>query len=155
MKMIRKKRNLAALRDDKRGSVFVEAALVLPLTVIVLAGILEWGLTLYQFNLLSTATSNAVRLLIISRGYTTPYENVTDQFTAWAKGMDFGDGKPGTITVSVNGTTCDNNASCKTALDTALGKDATVTASYDCVMQFTPELASLCPITIRMTGVVE
>lgn len=34
------------LKDDTRGSVFVEAALVLPLTVIVLAAISEWGLTL-------------------------------------------------------------------------------------------------------------
>lgn len=150
-----RKGTFAALNKDTRGSVFVEAALIVPLTVMILAAIAEWGLVLFQFNQLSTGTANAVRTLIISRGYTTPYQDVIDQYTAWTRGFEFGPGKPGTITVTINGTTCTDNASCKTALDTALGKDATIVASYDCIMQFTPRIASLCPLSVRMTGVVE
>lgn len=148
-------RAMKSLCRDTRGSVFVEAALVLPLTVIILAGIMEWGLTLYQYNQLSAATANAVRELIISRGYSTPYKNVTDQFAAWARTLEFGTGKRGTIIVTVNGTTCSKDADCKTALDGALGKNATVTAKYDCYLQFTPTAASPCPIVISMTGLVE
>ena len=155
MTKTRHRRALAALRGDTRGSVFVEAALVLPLAVIVLAAIAEWGLILFQFNQLSTATANAVRNLIISRGYTTPYTDVTDQFTSWTRGLEFGPGKPGTIAITINGTTCTDNGSCKTALDTALGKDATIVTTYECIMQFTPRIASLCPLSIKMTGVVE
>jgi Flp pilus assembly protein TadG len=155
MLALRRKQARGRLRDDTRGNVFIEAALVLPLLIIVLAGILEWGLALFQYNQLSMATGNAVRQLIISRGYTTPYTDVTDQFTAWARGLKFGSGTPGTITVTVNGTVCKTDAECITALNTALGKNATVTAQYDCIMQWTPAIASPCPITIAMTGVVE
>lgn len=143
------------LRNDTRGSVFVEAALVLPLTIIILAGILEWGLALFQYNQLSTATANAVRQLIISRGYDTPHQDVLDEYANWAKTLKFGANEAGTITVKVDGNACTDNATCKTALDSALGKNASVTVSYECMMEFTPAIVSPCPITITMTGLVE
>ena len=143
------------LRDDTHGNAFIEAALVLPMLIILLAGILEWGLALYQYNQLSTATANAVRQLIISRGYTTPYQDVLDQYTSWASTLKFGAGQPGKITVTVNGTACSSDTDCKKSLDTALGKGATVKVQYNCMMQWTPAIASPCPITIAMTGLVE
>lgn len=146
---------MKGLKDDTRGSVFVEAALVMPLIVIILAGILEWGLTLFQYNQLSTATANAVRQLIISRGYNTPYQDVLDEYAHWASTLKFGTGKAGTIKVTIDGTTCDTDTTCKTALGNALGKNAVVEVKYDCIMQFTPAIASPCPITLSMTGLVE
>lgn len=152
MKMIRKKRNLAALRDDRRGSAFVEAALVLPLTVIILAGISEWGLALYQYHLLSNATANSVRQLIISRGYNTPHTDVMSEYGRWAGTLNV---TSDMVTVEVNGGTCTDDTSCKNRMNDALAKPASVTVAFPCTMQFIPSVASPCPITLTMTGLVE
>lgn len=152
MKAQRRNTFVARLRNDTSGSVFVEAAIVLPITCIILAGIAEWGLALYQFHVLSTATGNSVRQLIISRGYDTPFSDVMTEFTNWAGTLDV---LPSQITVKVDGVKCDSDATCKTKLGLALAKPASVTVQYPCTMQFTPAIASPCPITISMTGLVE
>lgn len=146
------KRGLKALDGDTRGSVFVEAAIVLPLTVIILAAITEWGLALYQYHILSTATANSVRQLIISRGYDTPHDDVMAEYGRWAGTLNV---TPDMVTVTVNGAKCTDNASCKNDLNDALGKSASVKVEFPCTMQFTPSRASPCPITLSMTGQVE
>lgn len=140
------------LNSDTSGSVFVEAALILPLLCIILAGITEWGLALYQYNLLSTATGSAVRQLIVSRGYDTPYTNVLDEYANWAKTLSV---KKTDIKVLVNGVECTDDTTCKAKLDGALSKPATVEVSFACTMMFTPSIASPCPIELSMTGMVE
>ena len=68
------KRRLTSLSGDENGSVLVEAAFVVPIVIVMLTGIMEWGVALYQYHLLATATSESVRQLIISRGTATPYD---------------------------------------------------------------------------------
>lgn len=152
MRAVRRKASPKGLKDDTSGSVFVEAALVVPILCVILAGMTEWGLALYQYNLLSTATGSAVRQLIVSRGYDTPYDDVYAEYQNWAKTLGV---KKTDIKVSVNGVECTDNATCKAQLDNALSKPATVKVSYACTMQFTPSVASPCPIEIVMTGMVE
>jgi|GEM_PF-6626633 len=150
-------RTPADFRRDTRGSVFVEATLVLPLTVIILAAIAEWGLTLYQYHILSTANGSAVRQLIINRGFPNPYNNVINEYTSWAKTLNV---TADQVTVEVQNasnafTVCANDSTCGSLLDAAAGKSARVTVNYPCTMQFTPQMASPCPIVIRTTGLVE
>lgn len=64
------------------------------------------------------------------------------------------------VTVSIQNasnvfTDCSTDAACTTLLDAASGKSARVTIKYPCTMQFTPAMASPCPITITTTGLVE
>jgi len=153
MLAFRKSNNkLSRLRDDTDGSVFIEAAVVVPLIVLILAAMTEWGLALYQYHLLSTATSQAVRQLIANRGFDDPYVNVLNEYKTWAKTLGVQDNQ---IIVTVNGKTCSSNSSCKSELDLALGKSASVEVNYPCTMQFTPQIASPCPIKLVMTGLVE
>jgi Flp pilus assembly protein TadG len=151
------KRGMKTLADDSRGSVFVEATLVLPLLVIILAAIAEWGLTLYQYHILSSANGAAVRQLIINRGFPNPYNNVLDEFGTWAENLNVTSSQ---VTVEVQNssnvfTPCTTDAGCTTLLDAAEGKSARVTVEYACEMQFTPQIASLCPIQVRTIGLIE
>lgn len=150
-------RRKMSLRRDTRGSVFVEASLVLPLTVIILASIAEWGLTLYQYHVLSNANSSAVRQLTVNRGFADPYTAVTTEFANWAGTLNPADY---TITVEIQNssnvfTACNTNAACTTLLDGAQGKSARVSVNFTCTMSFTPNVASPCPIRINTTGLVE
>ena len=159
MTVLKKKRNLAALRDDTRGSVFVEAALIMPLVVLFIAGIADYGVVLYQYHTLSTANGSAVRQLIVSRGFDHPYAGVLAQYNDWAPNLSVqGD----QITVSVENsdgtlTACtdETDPTCKILLDDAAGKQATVSINYPCTTTFIPSMASPCPIKITASGMVE
>lgn len=151
------KTGLKTLAGDTRGSVFVEAALVLPLVVIMLASIAEWGLMFYQYHLLSNANAAAVRQLTVNRGFPNPYTAVKNEFTTWAANLNPSDY---TLTVEIQNASnvfeaCSSDANCTTKLDAAQGKAARVAVNFTCVMSFTPNLASPCPIRISTTGLVE
>ncbi len=142
---------------DTGGAIFVEAAFVMPIMVFMIAGISEYGITLYQFHTLSTATGSAARQLVISRGFSTPFTNVQNQFAIWAPNLNVTSSQ---ITVSVADSsntlqTCSSDATCKTALDSAAGRQASVAVNYTCALTFIPKYASPCPIQITMTGLVE
>lgn len=147
----------ARQRHGERGSVLLEAALVMPLIVLLIAGIADYGITLYQYHTLSTANGSAVRQLIVSRGFADPYDGVLAQYATWAPNLSV---QGSQITVSITDSTgtlvtCDKNATCKTLLDGAAGKKATVAINYACTTTFIPSMASPCPIKITASGMVE
>lgn len=157
MRAIRRRLATTGLKDDTRGSVFVEAALVMPLIVMILAAITEWGLTLYQYHVLSTANASGLRQLIISRGFANPRSAVINEFTTWSSTLGV---KPEQVKVEVQDLSskfveCKSDAECTTALDTAAGRSGRVSVNYPCTMQFTPQVASPCPIVIVTTGLIE
>lgn len=159
MTVLKKKRNLASLRDDTRGSVFVEAALIMPLVVLFIAGIADYGVALYQYHTLSTANGSAVRQLIVSRGFDNPYAGVRDQYNDWAPNLTVTDDD---IIVSVEDSagemtpcTDDTSPSCKTLLDAAAGKQGSVALNFPCETTFIPSMASPCPIEITASGMIE
>ena len=57
----------------------------------------------------------------------------------------------GTLTTCTDST----NPTCKTLLDGAAGKQATVSINYPCTTTFIPSMASPCPIKITASGMVE
>jgi len=145
-----------SLREDTRGSVLLEASLVMPMVVLLIAGIADYGITLYQYHTLSTATGSAVRQLIVSRGFATPYTSVKSQFATWAPNI--------TITnqfkvyvEDAGGTMqeCTTDTDCKAKLDVAAGKQGTVTLSYACTTTFLPNMISPCPIKASASGMIE
>jgi Flp pilus assembly protein TadG len=155
----RTKTRIATLAGDTRGSVLLEAALVMPLVVLFIAGIADYGVTLYQYHTLSTANGAAVRQLIVSRGFDKPYESVLAEYANWAPNLSV---QPSQITVSVENsggtlTACTDSTgpSCKTLLDGAAGKQASVMIDYPCTVTFIPSMASPCPIQIEASGMVE
>ena len=95
---------------------------MLPITILIVAGIAEWGLTMYEYHHLSLAIGNAVRQLIINRGFPNPYSNVTAQFSGWSENMRV---QKDQVTVSIQTTaggafsTCNTDAACTTLLNNA------------------------------------
>lgn len=148
---------LGAFRKDQSGSVFIEAALVLPLTAIVLAAIAEWGLTMYEYHRLSLATGAAVRQLVANRGFPSPYSNVLTQYATWADTLKVNSSQ---IAVSIQKSdgsfgTCNSDSACTTLLDAAQGRGAKIEVTYTCDLAFTPQRASPCPLKIAMVGLVD
>ena len=143
--------------DGERGSVLIESALVMPMLVLMIAGIADYGVTLYQYHTLSTATGSAVRQLIVSRGFANPWTSVKSQFSIWAPNMAVPDSAWSVWIADSNGTLqkCTNDATCKTALDAAAGRQASVRLNYNCTAMFLPSMASPCPIKATATGMVE
>lgn len=159
MSIFRKERPTTSRRPDERGSVLLEAALVMPLVVLLIAGIADYGVTLYQYHTLSTANGSAVRQLVVSRGFSNPYASVLAQYATWAPTIAVNGGQ---ITVSVENssgtmTACTDatTPTCKTLLDGAAGKKATVALNYPCTVTFIPSMASPCPIKVTASGMVE
>ena len=158
---------LARLRADGSGTALLEGALVIPIIVITLAGMTDWGLALYQYHLLSTATSEAVRQLIISRGVSTPIAYSFKPFNDWAGTLGVTNAM---VTMKIQDPTkptyggwqspaC-NDASmkesdCAAQISKAGALPAQISVNYPCTMTFTPQFASLCPIKITMVGIIE
>ena len=150
-------RSAKALHADTGASVLIEATLVMPIVVLLIAGIADYGVVLYQYHTLSTATGSAVRQLIVSRGFASPWTSVKNQFSTWAPNMAVPDSAWTVWVADSSGTLqqCTNDATCKTALDAAAGRQASVRLSYACTMTFIPSMANPCPIKASASGMVE
>src|SRR5580700_7669955 len=88
------------LAADCAGGPAVEFALVLPMLLLLLIGMIEFGLTLNNYIMLTEAVRSGARQFAISRGGTTPYTDAVNQIHGAAAGLN-----PSgvTITLSVNG----------------------------------------------------
>lgn len=159
MSLFRRKRPSTRPAGSERGSVLLEAALVMPIVVLFIAGIADYGVTLYQYHTLSTANGSAVRQLVVSRGFDNPYAGVLGQYATWAPGLKV---KSSQITVSVTNAdgdlqacTDDTSPNCKTLLDGAAGKQGQIAVDYACITTFIPSMASPCPIKVTASGLIE
>ena len=157
MALIRKTTSKPTRRPSERGSVILEASVVMPFLVLLIAGIADYGLVLYQYHLLTNATGEAVRQLIISRGFDDPRGAAVSQYAKWASSLKIADNQV-TITVKdSSGTvkTCTDTATCKTAVESAAGGTGTVEVTYNCTMNFVPAMGNPCPLKAKLTGMIE
>lgn len=138
---------------DRSGAAAVEFALVLPFLLTMLLGIIQFGITLNNYLELTNAVRTGARELAVGRTSTTPYTTATAAITSSAANLTAGSIS---YTLSVNGTACNSDSSCKTALSTASLQPATVTATYPCSLtvmgvNFLPG----CTLTSTTTDMIE
>lgn len=119
------------------GTTVVEFTLVLPLLLMLLFGIIQFGWLFYNYAVLTSAASTGARLLATQRGYATPYSDTKDAVLSAAGVIAplASLNKTLTINVSVNGALCQSDAACATALGTAsqapaVGTQASISLSY-------------------------
>ena len=146
---------LSGLGRSCDGSALVEFTLVVPLLITLFVGILQFGMLLNGYVMLTSATSAGARTFAISRGANTPYTTAVNQIHSAAANLTSGSI---TITFAVNGAACTDDGTCKTALTTAQGLPASVTTSYPCnlltiISGFA--LAATCTLGSNMTERVE
>ena len=125
------RRDLRDLLSDRSGAPAVEFALIAPLLLMLIMGIIQFSITLNNYIELTEAVRTGARNLAISRAMSaaTPYTTTVADIGASAGNLTASNI---TVTLSVNGTACTTDSGCLTALSTAAGQTATVTATYPC-----------------------
>jgi len=144
---------LVRVARDRRGMEAVEFALTAPVLLLILFGIIQFGLTLNNYLMLTDAASAGVRQFAISRSSTSPYSTTTSAVTSAAPNLT---AASITITMKVNGTTCTSNTACQTALSNAAGGSASLTAAYPCnLVIFGIDFAPSCSLSTQVTDLIE
>jgi Flp pilus assembly protein TadG len=122
------KRGAAAGRLGKRGAAAVEFAVLLPLLLMIMTGIAQFGIALNQYVMLVNAINFGELQFSISRGSSTPYSSTVSVIQNSASTLTWASLSPN-ITMSVGGTTCNSDTSCS-ALMTQGGLQVQVTGAY-------------------------
>ena len=150
---------LEAARQNA-GSSAVEFALVLPVLLTILFGIIKFGMTLNTDLQLTDGVRAAARQFSISRSSATPFtlaatalQNATPNLTYSSIGGAGGSKSP---TFAINGTACSNDSGCSTALSNAMGGTSTLTATYPCDLSIMGlNLAPSCTLTASTSDLIE
>lgn len=133
------------------GNAAIEFALVAPVLSMIIFATAEFGVFLVNYIQLTNAAAAGARRLAASRPATTPYTSANSAVTSAAPGLN-----PSniTVTVSVAGTACTTDATCKTSLGNNIGAAATVRAAYPCSLPIIG-WTSGCTITSQSSQAVQ
>jgi Flp pilus assembly protein TadG len=145
---------------NEEGQAMVEMALALPVLLLVLTGILTFGLAFNNYVLLTEATSIGARTLAISRGATTdPCATASSAVIAAAPLLT-----PASLSfsfvlngASYTGTSCSSGSSTTgAAANLVQGSNAIVTVTYPCSLAvYGANYAPHCSLQAQMTELVQ
>jgi len=124
--VFRVRRARFALARDESGASALEFALILPVMMLSLFAIIQFGIAINNYVEITSGTSAGARVLSVSRGSATPYTSSVAAFASAAPNIN------ATITMSVNGTACGADGACQTLLNTAASQPIIVSATYPC-----------------------
>ncbi|MFO1028664.1 MAG: TadE/TadG family type IV pilus assembly protein [Acetobacteraceae bacterium] len=122
-------RNPADCVRDVKGGAVIEFALIAPVLTIIIFATAEFGINAAQYIQLTNAVAAGARQFSISRPTSTPFTSTTAAIKAAAPGLS---GTSISIKLSVAGTQCTDDTTCKTKLGDNIGGQATVSATYPC-----------------------
>jgi len=148
-------RGKQARARDEQGQTLVEFALVLPLLLTLLLGIIYFGIALNNYITLTNATNVGAQLLSFSRGQTTdPCLTTKQAVIAAAPSLAQANLK---FTIALNGTNVATNTatpSCPTASLVAT-QSAAVTVTYPCNLTFFTFNPGTCTLTAQTTEAIQ
>lgn len=136
---------------NQTGSAAVEFALIVPLLVLTLFGIIQFGIAFNNRVAITDGTRVAARTLSISRGAATPYTSARSHFTNSTFGLI---SSRLNIRLLVAGVECTSDGDCKNKLATAVGSPATVSATYQCATDLIAFLPT-CVLTAQTSESVQ
>lgn len=141
---------------DDSGQALVEMALSLPMLLMVVFGIAQFGITYNNYIMLTDAVRAGARQLSISRGQTNACTKARDRIYASAASLNAGSLA---ITMSVNGGTYGYPGSaCPSNIGTSMtgGADVTISATYPCGLTvFGVDYAPSCQLSSQSTVRIE
>ena len=138
---------LLEVARDRAGTAVLELAFVLPLLVIVLLAVLQFGIFFYEYVLIENSAVLGVRTLLANRpvaqasntcptsGFGSPYTSTRNAINAATASLP----SAVRITLTVGGTACTTDAACSTALCGAYA----FTGAYSVASNWTAETASV------------
>jgi Flp pilus assembly protein TadG len=141
-------------RRSDSGVEALEFALVLPILLTLLFGIISMGLVFYHYEMLIGATETGCRYLAAARGATsTPYSNAVSAIDNYATGLTASSLQ---ITITVNGSVCASDAACLTAISNGQGQPVQVQTSYPCSINIMgTNFAPNCILTQKLIESIE
>jgi Flp pilus assembly protein TadG len=152
-------RRVLDIARDCAGTVAIEFALVIPVLLTILLGIVQFSLVFNNISVLTNAAAAGATVFSGSRGF-TPYSSAVTSVQTAAGSLTTANL---TITTTVNGAACASDAGCNTAFGTSGGMPATVTVSYPCPLVFSAatlawigiNTSAFCPLQSSMTEIVQ
>jgi len=148
--LVRARRMAVRLKDDS-GQALVEAALTIPVLLVVVFGIAQFGITYNNYIMLTDSVRAGARQLSVSRGAPNPCSTALARVYASATSLN-----PASlsVTMTVNGNSYASSCSGQGALMTG-GQDVTVAASYPCSLtvlgvNFAPSCVLTSQSTVRI-----
>jgi Flp pilus assembly protein TadG len=152
--------DLRPCTSNENGQAMVEMALVLPVLLLVVTGILTFGLAFNNYVLLTEATSIGARTLAISRGATTdPCATTSSAVIAAAPLLT-----PASLSftfvlngATYTGTSCSSGSSTSgAAANLVQGANAIVTVTYPCSLAvYGANYAPHCSLQAQMTELIQ
>jgi Flp pilus assembly protein TadG len=152
--------NLRPCSGNENGQAMVEMALVLPVLLLVVTGILTFGLAFNNYVLLTEATSIGARTIAISRGATTdPCATASSAVIAAAPLLT-----PASLSftfvlngATYTGTSCSSGSSTTgAAANLVQGANAIVTVTYPCSLAvYGANYAPHCSLQAQMTELIQ
>ena len=142
-----------ARADNKRGQSVVEFTLVIPILLLVMTGLLSFGLALHNYLVLTNAVNTGAQLLAISRGQTTDpcataYAAIQGAAPSLSSGLS--------LTFVIDGTTYAAATSCTAgAADMVQGAFVQVTGSYPCSFGIFEMSNHACKIATQVTEFIQ
>jgi Flp pilus assembly protein TadG len=140
---------------DCTGTVAIEFALVLPLLLTLLLGIVQFSLIFNNISVLTNATAAGALVFSQGRSLTAPRSAAVTQIQTAAASLVQADL---TITTSVQGASCTGDSGCLTALNANTGGSASVTVTYPCPLilstaglQWLGISTTFCPLQSTVT----
>lgn len=143
---------LARLSNDRRGAIALEFALMFTVMLTMLFGITQFGIALYNKEALTNATRAATRMLALSRTSVGVWSDTQNAFFQSVPNLAPANT---TLTISINGIACGDDATCVTAMLTAAGQPASVRATYPCNLKVITDFAPGCQLVSVTTQKVE
>lgn len=153
-------------RSNEKGQALVEFALVLPVLLLVVTGMLAFGIFLNNYLTLTDAVSTGARQLAISRGQATLPSGVVDPCALTVNAIK--SAAPFLVpanltfkfvlnTTTYTGTTCSSASnSTGAAANLVATKPATVTVTYPCTLAvYGINYAPSCTLTAQTTEIVQ
>jgi len=143
---------------DRTGTGVIEFAIVLPVLLVLVLGLAQFGIIFYDYIIVANAAATGARQFSISATDKTAYTDTVNTIiasTSLTPALTTSN-----ITLTVNGTACSTDASCNAALYAALIANTTppeptiVSISYPCSIQLMPtyliDLTGICPLKSKM-----
>jgi Flp pilus assembly protein TadG len=137
---------------NRRGQSLVEFSFVMPLLLIVITGMLSFGIALHNYLVLTNGVNTGAQLLAMSRGQTTdPCSTASTAVESSAAGLTAANIS---FTFVINGTSYASTSCTSGAANMVQGASAEVKATYPCVFMIYG-MGSTCSLESQTTELIQ
>jgi Flp pilus assembly protein TadG len=144
---------------DCAGSVALEFAMVVPLLLAVLLGIVQFAIFFNTMAVLTNATASGALVFSQGRSFPTPYSSAVSAIQTSAGTLNIANLG---ITASVSGVPCASDTTCQSAFGSG-GVPAMLTVTYPCPLVLSTstlqwigiDTSKFCPLSATMTAYVQ